>query len=169
MVRHLIIITCAFLFSPVFGQKFGTYRIDSRGFSYSFNNKQYPFLPIVVWVDPLSDADRAGLKGGITIFGINQTDFGNLSPSNKITPKMSQEAIVSFMNKLPSGPITIRGGYFNFGVDFVNKISIGAIVPPADSTHPEGVCLSGNCRNGEGYFLFSAWDTQWKIKALRVG
>ncbi|MCU0388467.1 MAG: hypothetical protein MUE71_07665, partial [Chitinophagaceae bacterium] len=76
MVRHLIIITCAFLFSPVFGQKFGTYRIDSRGFSYSFNNKQYPFLPIVVWVDPLSDADRAGLKGGITIFGINQTDFG---------------------------------------------------------------------------------------------
>jgi len=122
-----------------------------RGFSFNFSNSEHKNFPQVVYVWPLSDAERAGLKSGMVIAKVNDTYFAKMS-QEKITDFLinlsTQSLVFSFLNETKSSELTHPPRDINFG----------AFLPPVQTTHPDGECISGNCMDGEGYIKFTNRD-----------
>jgi hypothetical protein len=122
-----------------------------RGFSFNFSNEKFKNFPQVVYVWPLSDAERAGLRSGMMISKVNDTWFAKMS-QEKITEFLTnlsmQSLVFSFLNKSESKELTHSP----------RDIKFGAFSPPVESNHPDGTCISGNCMDGEGYIRFTNSD-----------
>lgn len=121
---------------------------SQRGFSFNFTDTEFKNFPQVVYVWPLSDAERAGLRSGMVIATVDDTYFA----------KKKQQEIIDFLINLPPHPL-------KFGIlsssnpvsEFSHSIRIQFkdFIPPVQSEHPEGECISGNCMDGEGYLKFT--------------
>jgi hypothetical protein len=151
MKRVIVSFIAILWLSVVFGQLPKATVQPQRGFSFNFSNEQLKNFPQVVYVWPLSDAERAGLKSGMVIAKVNDTWFA----------KMSQEKITEFLTNLSSQSLV-----FSFLSDSKSSelthaprdIRFNAFLPPVHPTHPDGTCISGNCMDGEGYLRFANRD-----------
>lgn len=122
-----------------------------RGFSFNFSNEQYKNFPQVVYVWPLSDAERAGLRQGMIIAKVNDTWFA----------KMSQEKITDFLTNLPAQSLVfsfLNNSKSNELTHAPRDVRFTPFLPPVQATHPDGTCISGNCMDGEGYLRFTNRD-----------
>ncbi|MGE3823299.1 MAG: hypothetical protein AB7G44_03690 [Bacteroidia bacterium] len=150
MRRVLLFFAGSLWLSTVFAQLPKATVQPQRGFSFNFSNEKHKNFPQVVYVWPLSDAERAGLRSGMVIATVNDTYFA----------KKSQQQISDFLINLPATPLVMGMLTTSSGNDFsapVNK-NFPAFIPPVQSTHPDGECISGNCMDGEGYIKFTNRD-----------
>lgn len=151
MKRVIISLIAILCLSVAFGQLPKSTVQPQRGFSFNFSNEQFKNFPQVVYVWPLSDAERAGLRSGMVIAKVNDTHFA----------KMSQEKIIEFLTNLPAQSLVFY--YLNKtksteSTPVMESIGFGPFLPPVQSGHPDGTCISGDCMDGEGYLRFTNRD-----------
>lgn len=151
MRRAHLILAGIFCMNLVFAQFPKATVQPQRGFSFNFSNEQYKNFPTVVYVWPLSDAERAGLKRGMVIAKVNEIYFA----------KMSQEKITDFLTHLPEQALVFSFLNESKSTELSHAprdVRFNAFLPPVQSSHPEGTCISGNCMDGEGYLQFTNRD-----------
>ncbi len=150
-MRSVLVFLISILWlSPLFAQLPKATVQPQRGFSFNFSNEKHKNFPQVIYVWPLSDADRAGLRSGMVIARVNDTYFAKKSPQ-----QISDFLINLPVQQLEFSIISTSGGH-DFSSPVIKKFN--AFIPPVQSAHPEGECISGNCMDGEGYIKFTNRD-----------